>query len=768
MPTRIKFVGVPKTFTTRTAALKFLSNSPGYVSRQSSYLQTNWPGLYAEIAPKKPNLRARGPQAPLAAGSGFGGKVVAGVGRTAVKAASDVADYGADAVRGGKRVVAPSGRKDTARITRKMIEPGKTTPGTVGRNFEVIGDDVIGKGLTNLAQGQGPKNWKDVAGLGIGAAGVFPIGRGGRVLGAGIKAGLEAQDVAAGAAKVARATPEPLGPKTLPETVQEAFSGAPESIAEQARIYSQERAIRSQGAMKAYYDANGGTAGKNAALGELKGAMPVIEWNGAKKELNPETVDQMTRHIFEESDLRFYEKVRAVEGIERAVSGQAPQKSQLMLINHVFGKNTADTFGDLENHKFWKGLYDAGLKIWNIPRSMMASFDLSAPFRQGLVAGARHPVLFSKNIKPMIKSFGSEKVTKALMDDVVERENFSRYGQAKLAIQDVQGTGALREEQFPGSYVDNVPGIKNSARAYTAYLNKMRADVFDVMIDAAQANGKNIDDPQFLKALGEYINTSTGRGKIPGGDAGENAATFLNAFLFSPRLLASRLQILNPGYYIKLWNQDPFVAQQALRASGQTIAGIFTMLTLGSQISGASVGLNPLSADFGKIRIGDTRVDVMGGFQPLLVLAARMKAKKSVSSSSGKTQDLKGGFGQSDRWDIMLRFLEGKMAPTPGMIRDAMRGQTFIGEPITAKGMATGMIPLNVQGAQDVYKTEGSLPAAAAGLGLGSIGFGVGSYPDVVAAATKSSSGGRSSSRPRKSSSSSRSSSRPRSSSRSG
>jgi hypothetical protein len=65
-----KFVNVPKTFTTKAAALQFLSNSPGYVSRQSAYLQKYWPGLMSELEQSKRKRqeldKRRGSVAPTA------------------------------------------------------------------------------------------------------------------------------------------------------------------------------------------------------------------------------------------------------------------------------------------------------------------------------------------------------------------------------------------------------------------------------------------------------------------------------------------------------------------------------------------------------------------------------------------------------------------------------------------------------------------------------------------------------------------------------
>lgn len=746
MPSTYKFIGVPRTFETKEQALAFLTHSPGYVKRRQKYLAKYWPGLLADVKGRsnKPtrasitkvgeiqSLRQRSAELR---GEDTGslldtvGDVAAGAGKAASRWAKDQAAQTAGAVlygdRGTNRASAVPARVQHASKVAEKVVP---SPHTV----EAVGDLTLGKGLTNLAQGQGPKNWKDVAGLGVGVAGILPIGRG--VKGAAaLKSAFKGEKAAEATTDAARAAKAAVGPKTLNETVQDALKGAPEAIAEQNKVYSQERAIRAKGAMKAYYDNGGGKAGRDAALGELKGALPKIEWNGFT-EFSPETADHMIRHIFEETDLRFYDALRASKGLDRMMSGRPPQENQRLLLERIFGKSNIDAISAPTNRGILGFLHEHGLQLWNTPRTLMASFDMSAPFRQGLVAGARHPAIFAKNFKPMVKAWGSENVARGIMDDIAERANFPRYQKAKLALTDAAGESALREEQFPASMLDKAPGVKHSARAYSAFLDKMRVDIFDRMIDLAESQGKNADDPEFLDALGRYINAATGRGKLPSKTA-EKAAPFLNSFLFSPRLMASRIAVLNPAYYVNLYRQSPFVARQAAIAAVNTLAGVSTMLYLASNIAGVKVGTNPLSSDFGKIRIGDTRVDIAGGFQQYLVLYSRLIQGKSVSSTTGKTQDLKGGYGDSSRGDVLWRFIQGKFAPSAGMIRDALEGQTFIGEPLTPQGMAyNNLTPLNVQGGIELYKTEGSIPAAVTGGLLSSIGFGVNSYPDKAAA----------------------------------
>jgi hypothetical protein len=77
------------------------------------------------------------------------------------------------------------------------------------------------------------------------------------------------------------------------------------------------------------------------------------------------------------------------------------------------------------------------------------------------------------------------------------------------------------------------------------------------------------------------------------------------------------------------------MAQMAIVGTG--------VLTAASHIPGVDVGTNPLSSDFGRIRIGDTRIDIFGGFQPIVKLIAQFYAGEVVSSVTGKKEQLNKG-----------------------------------------------------------------------------------------------------------------------------
>jgi hypothetical protein len=260
--------------------------------------------------------------------------------------------------------------------------------------------------------------------------------------------------------------------------------------------------------------------------------------------------------------------------------------------------------------------------------------------------------------------------------------------------------------------------------------------VFDHLLRSAQAQGVNVQDQHFLESLGRYIGSATGRGAL---GAFEPAAKLLNATLFSPRLLASRLNFLYPPYYMKL---DPFARKEALRSALQLTGTMGTVLALASRVPGVKVQLDPRNPDWGKIRIGNTRIDIAGGFQQELRFLAQLASGTAISSTTGKKLSLTaGGFGNPTRLDVLLRFIEGKFSPPASLAADWLRGSNQIGQKFKWSTAAVQrMTPLLGQDAYDLYNENhggmNGLESALLGYGVGSVGFGVQTYGPKVPKAT--------------------------------
>jgi hypothetical protein len=321
-----------------------------------------------------------------------------------------------------------------------------------------------------------------------------------------------------------------------------------------------------------------------------------------------------------------------------------------------------------------KAQENSRLQEWmGLPRALQSAFDLSFPLRQGL--GLIHTKGWWKAWPDMIKSFGSDEAYKGVMDSIANRPNFrgriiktktgkevveqSLAQKAGLAITDLVSN---REEELGSKIAGQIPGIgrgiKGSNRAYNAFANKLRADAFDALI---AANPAAKTDLVLAKELANFVNNASGRGSLKFGQKMdlEGAASALNNMLFSPRLMASRVQMLNPKNYVFT---RPEVRKEYLKSMMGMAVTWTTMAGLAKQ-AGAEVSLDPESTDFGKIKIGNTRLDPAGGFQQYIVLASRLakggldKARQAADRRySGKA------FGPTPENDV-LNFLENKMAP---------------------------------------------------------------------------------------------------------
>ncbi len=198
----------------------------------------------------------------------------------------------------------------------------------------------------------------------------------------------------------------------------------------------------------------------------------------------------------------------------------------------------------------------------------------------------------------------------------------------------------------------------------------------------------------------------------------------MNGLLFSPRLIASRVTLLNPAYYATL---SPVVRREAVKSlltSGTLATSILMMFKMG----GADVETDPRSSDFGKIKIGNTRYDILGGFGQYITLGARLSTNET-KTMKGEVQTLGERYGSRTRLDVAANFLGNKASPVAGYVRDYLRGADPVGTPFDARRDAAELfIPLFLQDAAKVYEEGGveALPRVAPGF----FGVGVSTYAD--------------------------------------
>jgi hypothetical protein len=361
----------------------------------------------------------------------------------------------------------------------------------------------------------------------------------------------------------------------------------------------------------------------------------------------------------------------------------------------------------------------------NTLRALKATADFSAALRQGALLGAGNPAkaiqAFNKAIVASANPAYANKLDKELHLSKIApiRKNAGLY----------ISEGALSdgELQFKKSFAEYIPGVKQildiSERHYTTFLNQLRIGVFDDII--ARNPDMSIESQ---KALADFINVATGRGRM-------DESKFLNNVLFSPRFTASRIQAPADAIFVTpqgkaMW-RSPQAKKQLLTSWSAFLGTAFTLGSL-AKASGAKVELMDTdSPDWGKIRYGDTSVDLFAGFQqPVRLLIRLMKMSVTKPAYNKKTAD-----------DLVMQFAEFKLSPNVSFGLSAIDKKDPVGQPflVDEKGNMTPktvmqdvgktLLPLNPTELYSLWNGKGTSTLGKAGLsGLMTLGVGVQTY----------------------------------------
>lgn len=519
---------------------------------------------------------------------------------------------------------------------------------------------------------------------------------------------------------------------TAGEQVLSAATAAKRLLPATRALQRAERARKAELIGPAHEAAGGGQAGHYASKAALRGELPSLTFDRLAH-FDQATMDELHNAVQKLPDFRPYEKLSLREALDRMQAGKPPRDFEIQLIKRAFGpKAAAEAESTIPLHQ---QILTGAAEVANIPRAVMASADVSGAFRQALLFAAHDPVTFAKNLGPMFHMLVSENRYKELLTAIHADPHYEDAVKSGLKLTEL-GSLDKREEAFMSNLAEKITGVgpligkpagtysfvRGSGRAYTGLLDSLRMAGYKNLVEGARAAGVSEERmPKLMRDAANFINVSTGRGGL---GKLEPAAVALNSVLFSPRLFASRVQAFNPVFYAGL---DPFVRKQAMAATFKMVAAGSTILGLAA-LAGAKVVSDPTNADFGKIRIGNTRFDIWGGHQQLARLISQIAEGKVTSSTTGQVTRLVGGHALS-RQDIVKRFFEGKLAPTPSLINDWFRGTDFQGKPFSWKKEFLSRIwPLVIQDAVDVANQANNPWAGLGAYGIGALGVGVQSY----------------------------------------
>jgi hypothetical protein len=328
--------------------------------------------------------------------------------------------------------------------------------------------------------------------------------------------------------------------------------------------------------------------------------------------------------------------------------------------------------------------------LYHGPKSLLSSFDISAAGRQGLFLSLPPSQLptATRAMGRQLKSLVSTKAYDRFVDTLRNNQNYQTGKDAGLflATDDPASSFSARDETFVSKLIGKLPHVKYSEQAYKTYLDSLRMDTFTKYKGLIDKQPGTAEQKQTaLEAAADWINTSTGRGKIHGkfGETVESATPLLNTIFFAPRYTISRFQMLNPITYGRnLAKPETRVVFKRQMSELFQSAGVLAVTAGIAKAAGTDISLDPDEADFLKLKFGNTRYDILAGLQQTARLAARIGNWLKEEATEEDQKRLTGTRGATA--EAVKRFGRTKLAPVPSFFVDWLNDwKNVIGERTT-------------------------------------------------------------------------------------
>ncbi len=369
----------------------------------------------------------------------------------------------------------------------------------------------------------------------------------------------------------------------------------------------------------------------------------------------------------------------------------------------------------------------------NFLRTVKATADMSATLRQGLWLSTSRPATAMQAFGKSARAFFSTATAEQIDNAIRQHPNQLIRDMSGLQLADLDGVVSQREEMFASKLAERLPVfgdlVKASNRSMTTTLNLLRTAAFDDFV--AKFPNATTDE---LRAWANWVNVASGRGELDlGVDALKSlrgAGEAMSLVIFAPRFAASRIQ--TPGMVVRHW-QHPRVRQAIARDMAATVGLGLTALVL-ADAAGLDVGVNPRESDFGKIRFGDTRIDLWGGVQQPVRLLTRAMLRGTDEyglTGEGLPASEKEAFGLRD---LVGQFAAFKLAPAVTLPMELVERKTAVGEDTEpSETLMRSVMPLVWEDVYETYRLAGPEAAAVSGM-LNFLGASTQTFGDSEAA----------------------------------
>lgn len=415
---------------------------------------------------------------------------------------------------------------------------------------------------------------------------------------------------------------------------------------------------------------------------------------------------------------------------------------------------------------------DFAREAWNLSRMIKATGEMSWIWIQNgpytLKALLTNRTLLKEAFRDMFRALSSESKSDHILKLIQANPKYKLMRDSKLSITEPSAKLSAREEQALSGWMDYVwdyvigsplwvakklsPNLfenpyqrfkrlnppKALERAAVAYSNTLKVSRFLEAVEMLEfQNIKFQDDPQAYKNVADVVNTFSGRSSLGKSDAVANGLTI--AF-FSPRLWVSVVKQLSlPVWMFTLSDASKAKKYKALPkmsvAQKMALADFMYMFASTTALVAAAaayfnndddeetgVETDPLSSDYMKIKIGNTRIDPWRGMQQHVVLINRF-ITESMVTSSGELRELGSSQYIPTRLGLIGLMFRNKLSPSAALTVNYLdsRRRKIDGEYVRTDAFGTplyddeqltsNVLPIFIETIGELYKEQPALVA---------------------------------------------------------
>ena len=282
----------------------------------------------------------------------------------------------------------------------------------------------------------------------------------------------------------------------------------------------------------------------------------------------------------------------------------------------------------------------------------------------------RFPKQWGKAFVAQHKAFWNTRYAEAALNDMRTSHYADTRSTAGLRENSLDGRLSTTEQHFYAQWLKKIPVfgrvVAASERAAVVGMNKLRVSIFDRTAEQWEGANKTKSD---YKKLADVINHSTGIGT---GKFIDKYGPILNAGFFSPRYLLSRFQLIGDGAkaFADIATGKPGAISKIVASELVSFVAAGFLVMAMAEAAGAGVERDPRSSDFGKIKIGRTRIDVWAGNQQLARAAVQLITGQGKSIRSDEIYT-------KNRLEVFGSFIQSKLSPAVGLGVELLSKKTF-------------------------------------------------------------------------------------------